>query len=159
MPDDPIPGRARIQRRATLGVEYLSAGCIENAAAEFQRSVDLDSDEVDVRIDLARARVRLGEYDEAVRVLEPVLAMYESNLDALEVRSLALLRSGRREEAVKAMERILETHPQSVTALNFCARSYLEIGQRERAVELFGRSLELDETQPEVRAALGIPTH
>ncbi len=142
------------ERHATLGIEYLSAGCVESAAAELQRSVDMDSDDLDVRIDLARARVRLGQYDEAVRLLDPVFAISESRLDALEVQTLALLRSGRREEALKVMERILDTHPQSVTALNFCAGSYLDIGQRERAVELFGRSLELDPDQSEVRTGI-----
>ncbi|MBI2838340.1 MAG: GWxTD domain-containing protein [Acidobacteria bacterium] len=143
------------ERHATLGVEYLSAGCVETGVAELQRSVDMDSDDLDVRIDLARARLRLSQYDEAVRVLDPVLAMNESHLEALEVRTLALLRSGRRQEALEGLETILDTHPQSVTALNFCAGTYLEIGEGERAVELFGRSLELNESQPEVRAALG----
>ncbi|MEW6368834.1 MAG: GWxTD domain-containing protein [Acidobacteriota bacterium] len=140
------------QRHLVLGTEYLNAGAAAEAATHFQLATDFSPGLVEARIDLGRARLMEGQYEQSLKLFEEVLAEDSQNVDALMGRVQTLVKLGRVEDARQGLERLLKAAPNTTSVLNFCAEVLIANGDKARGIELFRKSLDLDPGQTDVAA-------
>lgn len=119
-----------------LGLIYQDRGAYHEAAAAYQESlartpVQPDADKV--RLQLARCRIALEDYDAALSVLQ---ACADGD-DALALRGLCYLNEGNRERARQCVRRALEKNPENDAALNCLATldPAAAVGPLKQAVE------------------------
>jgi tetratricopeptide (TPR) repeat protein len=93
----------------------------------------------DAKAGMAEAHLRLGETEEAIRLLE---AAIELRPDATLYQKLALAhaRQGDRQAAIDAYERALEANPQLVSTYRELADLYRATGRADRADQLLLRA-------------------
>ncbi|MBI2841435.1 MAG: GWxTD domain-containing protein [Acidobacteria bacterium] len=142
------------EKHFTLGLEYLNANENEQAATHFGLALDFAPWMTQAGVNLARARILLGETPRALLTLDTVLKDDPENVDALMVRVQALLKLGRRAEVGPVLGRLVALGPNQTSVLNYCAESYMAIGDKGRGMELFRKSIELNPDQPDVASAL-----
>jgi tetratricopeptide (TPR) repeat protein len=82
------------------GREHLQAGRFAEAAAALRKAAQLDPDDIDARIDLGGALVRLRQLGDAERVLRKALAQRPTDPRVLRGLADALLLAGRPEEVL-----------------------------------------------------------
>ncbi len=78
----------------SLGHDYRAAGAVELAIAQYRRALELRPQFNDIRLALGRALVEHGRHGEAVAVLDEVLRVRPSWLDAMLLRGLAAYLQG-----------------------------------------------------------------
>jgi tetratricopeptide (TPR) repeat protein len=97
--------------------------------------------------DYAETLVSGGRYDEATRLLEPVLKLvrkdHPSYLNAVKITVDSLRRSGKREEAVRTLEEALKGQDvsESLPVLFSLAETYEEMQQFDKAIETYEEAL------------------
>jgi tetratricopeptide (TPR) repeat protein len=69
------------------------------ALARFQAVLELDPDNPSARLAIARSEVEKGNYQQALKLMEPVRATLRESPEGLFVLASALLKTGRRDEA------------------------------------------------------------
>jgi len=78
----------------SLGHDYRHAGSLELAIEQYRRALELRPHFNDIRLALARALIEHGQYAEATAVLDAVLRVRPSWLDAMLLRGLAAYLQG-----------------------------------------------------------------
>jgi tetratricopeptide (TPR) repeat protein len=96
---------------ADLGRAYREAADLGSAANQFEAALQLRPSFLDLRIELARTRIDLGEPEVAARDLDQVLVENPVSLDAMLLRGLAAYLAGDLEQAKSVWERAAESHP------------------------------------------------
>jgi tetratricopeptide (TPR) repeat protein len=84
----------------TLAQVYMLQNKPDLALARFQAVLELDPDNPPARLALARAAVEKRNYQQALKLTEPVRPVLRESPEGLYVIVAALLKSGRRDEAV-----------------------------------------------------------
>jgi len=116
---------------------YLDEGRLDEAIAEFRRSLQLNADSAQTRYNLAYALSARGRRDEAIAELDAALridpdyAQAHNNLGAL------LQLSGRTEEALVHFERAIALRPDNVEARANLGQLLSNRGQSAAAAEQF----------------------
>jgi tetratricopeptide (TPR) repeat protein len=140
--------------------EFLRAGELEQAVRIFQKTLEMDPENVAMKVRLAEVYVRLGKKDEAWKIFSEAAEMMRSrgSLDAAEDllkrmltldpnNSYALLLRGKNAVengdsagAIKYLERIadLDAHPDGLKIL---MNAYLQVGRLADAGTLAGKLL------------------
>jgi tetratricopeptide (TPR) repeat protein len=78
----------------SLGHDYRAAGSLERAIEQYRRALELRPHFNDIRLALARALIEHGDYSDATGVLDEVLGVRPSWLDAMLLRGLAAYLQG-----------------------------------------------------------------
>jgi tetratricopeptide (TPR) repeat protein len=129
------------------GLIYIDLGRYKEALHHFHRSVGIDQKYVEGWINLARAHIRLYQYNEAVRVVEDGLRyaktrsdyaqLYQASGEAL--TALALL-----DKAVEAFDQALSYLPNAPALLREKGRVLQRIGQSREAQQCFEQAIRYD---------------
>lgn len=99
--EEPVRARdAEIQERRNLGVAFARAGMLDEATREFQRVVDLDTQDHIARFQLALIALRRRDYRDAVRQLKSLLEDAGPRYGAFINLAVALRRLGRTPDAL-----------------------------------------------------------
>ena len=128
--------------------EFLKAGELENAVRIFQKILEMDPDNVNMRIRLAEVYIRLnkkteawqifsaaaetmrskGSLEGAEEVLQRMLKLDPGNAYALLMQGKNLIESGDSEEAIKTLQKIgdLDSNPDGLRDL---LKAYLQVGR------------------------------
>jgi len=77
-----------------LGHDYRAAGSLDRAIEQYRRALELRPQFNDVRLALSRALVERGHHDEAAKVLDEVLRLRPSWLDAMLLRGMVAYLQG-----------------------------------------------------------------
>ena len=77
-----------------LGHDYRAAGSLDHAIEQYRRALELRPQFNDIRLALGRALVEHGRHGEAAEVLDEVLRVRPSWLDAMLLRGLAAYLQG-----------------------------------------------------------------
>ena len=121
-PGDPLPaevGNRIAIGHGELGDLYMEAEQPAAAVTEYAKALEVRPAFVDLRSQLARALLAMGEVDKAVGELNRVLTQQPSYLDARLRLGTAFRRMGRVDEAVLEWRRCLEMEPQNERARAF----------------------------------------
>lgn len=133
-----------------LGLAARAAGRASDAAAAFERSLQLDPEDAGANIQLGQVRLQLGDTRAAIARLDAAVKADPVNATAAYTLSVALGRAGRAEEARKALARF-QALRDSGTAITF-GSGYLEQGRYAEAIISTGAERELvDRAPPAVR--------
>jgi tetratricopeptide (TPR) repeat protein len=132
------------------GLIARAANRTGDAAAAFQRALDIDPEDVGSRIQLAQIHTAERRYAEAATLFEAALSREPFNATAAYGLATALVRGGQRTAGEAAMARFqaLRDNPAAVTYSNH----YLEQGRYGEAVVSTGLEVELvDSNAPAAR--------
>lgn len=140
---------------ALLAKSLLRIGRGKEAVELYRKSLDIKDPEGGTEqiltspliFDYAEALVFTGEYDEAVKRLDPILKRANRDspvyLRAIEIVADALRRSGKREEAVTRIEEAIKGQDvsESLSLLYNLAETFEELQQFDKAVETYEEAL------------------
>jgi predicted Zn-dependent protease with MMP-like domain len=103
-----------------------------------------DEEELAARIEEAAELLADGDADGALEVAEAVLDEFDDELDALEIKGLALTDLGEFEEALEAFHRIIEVDHNDASAHALVATTLTELGRLDDAKRAAAAALVLD---------------
>ena len=128
------------------GLIARAANRTTDAAAAFQRALDIDPEDVGSRIQLAQIHTAERRYADAATLFEAALSREPFNATAAYGLATALIRGGQRTAGEAAMGRFqaLSDNPAAVTYSN----TYLEQGRYGEALVSTGLEVELVDSKP-----------
>jgi capsular polysaccharide transport system permease protein len=137
-----------------LGLIHERLKNLEEAAEYLAEAVALDPDQETPRILLGDILIRLGRFDEAISLLEPIPQYADGYRYAARLRAVALYRIGRVEEALALLQEVAEIDP--LGAINFLemGRIYLARGEIELAETALARAFRTNPELSGLRAAI-----
>ena len=102
------------------------------------------ADDIAARLSKAVQHRIAGEYDEAVAILQPLLAEAPDHADAH--HELGLIYSFRvlMDESITELEKAVELSPRSIKYLLDLGKTHTMYGDYEKAIPVFERILEMD---------------
>ncbi|HEY5133865.1 MAG TPA: tetratricopeptide repeat protein, partial [Candidatus Krumholzibacteriaceae bacterium] len=98
-----------------------------------------------VMIDRANYFIMQGRCEDAIPILERLVAQYPQVYTANSMLADCYLKGGRAQEAAALLERCLETDPGNRTYLQELGSAYIDMGRKEQALETWRRLLKADE--------------
>lgn len=96
----------------SLGHDYRAAGSLDHAIEQYRRALELRPRFNDIRLALGRALVEHGRYQEAAAVLDEVLRVRPTWLDAMLLKGLAAYLQGDLEAAGTVWNDASSRHPE-----------------------------------------------
>ena len=136
-PDDE---RARLK----LGETLLIAATPGEALSHYEWLAARRPEQPLVKLGLARCRRRLGEFDDARRLLDDLLATAPNDGEALWERGQIELDQGRAAEAEAWLRKAVEARPHDSRVAYSLSRCLLALGRRDEAAKLSARVTQLD---------------
>ncbi len=114
----------------------------------------MDPDEAAATVARADLLDDLGRWDEALRVVSPVLAAHPEHLGAGVTAGVCLINSGRAQEASVVLQRICAAHPQASDPPRLLSLAAVQLLESSRAVECARRAVDLAPWQADVHIQL-----
>jgi len=131
----------------TQAVEAANEGRDAEALVAFQRLANVNPDDLDARLWIARLHVRMGHEELAEPVYRSVLLEAPDDLEAMLGVANALLSRGEFDEAEKLLLVAEGLEPENDEVLYSVGRSHLYSGRTFRAVEYFERAYAVSPTE------------
>jgi adenylate cyclase len=129
----------------------------KDAAAEFDRAIELDPTLFDAYYFYARSSFEAGDLEEAVRLLEKTHRSRPDDYQAMSLRALALHELGRADEtreadqqAVDLINKYLEINPNQARAYSLGSSSLARLGEREHSRQWSEQAIALAPNDPVV---------
>jgi tetratricopeptide (TPR) repeat protein len=143
-----------------LGYIYAARGEPELALDTYRRAIDADEGFLEAMLNAAEVLIEgLGDYEEAIQVLDDALAVAETDdevADASLLKIDALLRDGKAELA-NTLAKELPLGPfDSPQVAHSVGRAKLDAGDLEGAAPLIEEAVARDRTNPDACYSLGI---
>lgn len=139
-----------------LGLSNLKAGFPEAAEGAFLAALDIDPEHQKSLVNLARARMELADYSEALLPVERARELAPENRDAARVYARALHNLGRSTDAADVYMELLTRQPEDVWSMNNLGLIRIEKEEFTLAVPPLARAVELDSTVAVFQNNLGI---
>lgn len=136
-----------------LGVVCCQAGDMENGTAYLRKAIACGGDNVDNRLNLAKAYIDMGQHDEAAVLCEGPMAEGAPELQRLRADILKL--QGRGQEAIWKYEDLLIARPDDFDAWNNLGNARHEAGDFDGAMIALQKARELDEKSSLVYTNIG----
>jgi TolB-like protein/Flp pilus assembly protein TadD len=106
----------------------------EEAIAEAQRAIDLDPNDSDSRLTMAKALIFAGRQEEALDFVKKAMRLDPHNIaHPLYLRGLARFAMGQLDEAVASIERALRHNPEISGGAGVLAVAYAHLGRDQEA--------------------------
>ena len=136
------------------GEQLWSLGRFEEAKVELERAVAASPQLAPAKWKLANAYLREQKPDEALALLRPLEASFQSQYEVVAGLGFGLYLKGDCAAAVPYLESARKLRPPDTLLLNATGDCHRLLGNAEQAREAFQRSLELDPNQPEIKGHL-----
>jgi len=98
----------------------------------------------EIDIEQARLLIKLGKYEEGIKIYEAVLETNPQNCEALNDKGFVLCQLEKYEEVIEACNKLLEINQNHLDALNNKGLALLKLGKNEEAIEVCNKLLEID---------------
>ncbi|MFQ5876140.1 MAG: tetratricopeptide repeat protein [Acidobacteriota bacterium] len=138
------------------GILHLRMGRYEEAIGEFERAIERSEDLAIARINIARARLAMKQYDAAASVLGELLESSPRSKEAENLLGTIRMEQGRLQEAKAHFERALRYEPNFTEAHNSLGLLYDRLGRTDEALRLFRRAVEVDPDYAEPYNNIGL---
>ncbi|HEX6557054.1 MAG TPA: tetratricopeptide repeat protein, partial [Ktedonobacteraceae bacterium] len=145
-PLERFPQSMRATATATAQMSPTTSG--ELALAVLERN---KQQQCMTLVNQARQFVQMQNLTEALNVLENVLQIAPTYIDALILKGQILGTSGRFQEALVAIQRVVQVDPNNALGWSMQAALLANLGQFQDALSAVDRSLALDPNNPETR--------
>lgn len=126
----------RVDALSNLGLVYLNLGAHDKAIERLSQALAIKSDLHMVRLALAFAHFRTGQFGAAEREVARVVVADPQNPKALHLLGLSLLKLDRIPEGVSTLEAALQADPKNSGAAQTLATAYIRLGEIEKAEAL-----------------------
>jgi adenylate cyclase len=143
---DPQSAEAHVAAGQGLSMEQRYA----DAAAEFERAIELDPTLFDAHYYYARSCFKNGDLEKSLRLFQKAQRARPDDYQALYLEALVLTQLGRHDEARKVFQRSLELttrylalHPDDARSYVLGAGAFARLGESERAKEWAERAISL----------------
>ena len=127
----------------------------KDAAAEFERGIELDPTSFDAYYFYARSSFEAGDLEKAASLFEKAHRSRREDYQAIALRALTLHELGRADEArdadkqaVSLINKYLEINPNEARAYSLGANSLARLGEREHSRQWSEQSVALAPTDP-----------
>jgi tetratricopeptide (TPR) repeat protein len=125
------------------GQALFKQGRVEEAVAEYEKAIALDSTLDAARLGLSEALMQQGKLDDASVQLAKVLELNPENSAARLQLGVLRGRQGRYDEAVAAFSEILQRNPDDLAAHNNLGNVLALQGKNEEAVKHFEKAVQI----------------
>ena len=132
-----------IQELYNKGLEHLNHSNSDSALAYLQEIMSRAFDEVDSKMSLAQAYIKLDQHEKALITLEKAQEIDPSRAGVYRLKGQALADLDKNEEAIAAYEKAVQLDSLHVFGLNTLAVLYIEDGQYEEAAPLLKRAIDI----------------
>jgi len=147
------------QQENSLPLEQSAVSCLRGgnfagAIQAYKQALELDPNNPDLKLGLARALSLSGHYEESKGLYQQFLSKNPDHADALEGLGNAFLRSGHPFEARAIFERLTASHPANPEFQTDLARVEARLGHYKQAREILSAVLTFHPRQREARLQL-----
>jgi tetratricopeptide (TPR) repeat protein len=144
-------------KRNNFGADFLKQGRLDEAIAEFQRSVEVDPDYAAAHFNLAYAYDQRQRFDEAIAQYKKALQLEPNNLFGLNNLGVLYDKKGLYDEAIGVLEQALKIDPSNATVQKNLenARRNKEI-VREREARIADARKQVEAQPKDPRAAYNL---
>lgn len=144
-----------VEARLQIAALHEAAGRMDEALAELERLRETHpSRQLDIQT--AALRVRSGDLDGGIALLESLLDGSEADAEIYYQIGVLYGMQDRTDEALAAMWQVLEIDPDDANALNYIGYSWAERGENlEEAEQLIRRALEIAPEDGYIKDSLG----
>jgi tetratricopeptide (TPR) repeat protein len=139
----------------TRGNAATREGRFVAGAADYQKAVEVDPDNLRARQSLASALLRLDNLDGALEHFEAAARLAPKNARAQSDLGTALAEKGDSERAVHHLRLAVELEPALEKAQFNLANNLVRMGEFDEAVDTYRKILETDPSHLEARSRLG----
>jgi tetratricopeptide (TPR) repeat protein len=137
------------------GNEYFALGRYEKAAELYGDALRLDPTLTDAGFNLSLSLVRLQKTDEAIKIINELLARDPKNVSVMAVLGWAYHIEGREEEALSQYDAILALSPENRDAWYNSGLILWKLNRAQDAVDRFKRLIALAPDEGDALYALG----
>ncbi|HKZ06300.1 MAG TPA: tetratricopeptide repeat protein, partial [Methylomirabilota bacterium] len=160
--DEAIAAAETARRLDPQGAEaYEVLGRIYLARKDIGRAQEMYARAIEVKPDLAAARLALGQLLDFTKQPEAALRQYEAALQAdphsqfaVAAKVNALVRAKQYDEAASFLQALVKSHGETAALITQLGNVYLARGDAAKAVAEYRRALKANDTYPAARFAL-----
>ena len=117
-------------------------GLLDGARRELEKGLELDPENVHIRLDLADLHLQNRALTECLAIVDAVLEKDPSHRRALLLRGIALFEGGQLDEAHSVLESALILNPDPVRAYYYLGRVHEQRGELKEAIEQYREALQ-----------------
>ncbi len=140
---------------ANLGAVLAAAGRGDEALAQFDHALRIDSRHLHTLVRRANTLVELGRHEEALASYDRSLTLSPLLLDALCNRGAALRALGRHQEALESYDRALTVDPQSYESFFNRGHVLRDLQRAGEAIQSYDRAIALAPDNPTLLSTRG----
>lgn len=138
------------------GTKNLQGSYYDLARKSFDKVLKLDPDNVDARLQRAKANVGLLDYPAALFDYDAVIKLHPDNISALNGRADTFYKQGNFKQALVAAQQALAVNPQHADSLLLSARAQIGLGEHLQAIEAASRLIEAKDKSGDLAAAYAV---
>ncbi len=132
-----------IQELYNKGLEHLNHSNSDSALAYLQEIMSRAFDEVDSKLSLAQAYIKVGQYEKALTTLRKAEEKDPERAGIFRLRGQAYADMEKDGQAITAYEKAVSLDSTHVNALNTLAVLYIQQGKYEKAAPLLQSAIEI----------------
>lgn len=137
-----------------LGLTFERAGQLPEAAAAFQRAIEIQPDLAEAHHDLGNTLRRMDRFAEAEAVLQRAIEIRPDLVEAHFNLANTRFKMGRIEEAIAGYRRVIELDPTQYRALNNMGAALFDNGHQDEGMVCYERALQIKPDYPDSLANL-----
>jgi len=134
-----------------LGNQFFNKGNLEEAFKRLNRAYNLNKNNEDIALSLARILDKLGRSEEVISILTPFYSKENVKYDTYFLMGEAYRKKGDFQEAIKAYSSALSHYGHNINLLNALGECYWQIKDFKNAKFYWSKSLELNPEQKDIR--------
>jgi GWxTD domain-containing protein len=134
-----------------LGNQFYNKGNLEEAFKRLNRAYNLNKNNEDIALSLARILDKLGRSEEVISILTPFYSKENVKYDTYFLMGEAYRKKGDFQEAIKAYSSALSHYGHNINLLNALGECYWQIKDFKNAKFYWSKSLELNPEQKDIR--------
>ena len=139
----------------TLGVQFASRGELQDAVAQHEKALELDSRLLNAHINLISLYGRLRIFDKADEHYRAAVEIAPNNPQPYYDHGVLLMEEGKNADAETAFRKVLELDPDHANAHNNLGDLLQREGKLEAAADEFRKAIESDPDFPQAHFNLG----
>jgi superkiller protein 3 len=145
---------ADIRLHNILGMAYMKKGMLNDAVAEFNKIMDINSDFIPAYLNLAGINLNINRPDVAAILFNAALKINPDTVEARLGLGNAYALMGNLSGAVDEFKTVVKSYPGNVNAYISLARSYTALDKNGKARETIMTALSLEPGNPIARSLL-----
>jgi superkiller protein 3 len=119
-------------------------GFSELAIEYFQKTVEIDPNNVEAYFNMGNANADVKNYHEAIRCFQKVIDMYPGHSKAYNNMGIAYYKSHARDKAFRYFQKAVELDPNNAAAFNNMGLVHGDLGNHDEAIRCFQKAIALD---------------